>query len=167
MARPCRSFCPTRGLCACRACPGSAKLTGSRRSPSSRPRCSPGAPWRGLGRGSLRRCCSSPHWRHWNSAGPGIPCDALVEATLDGHPLAIVYVSRLPDHTVVVLRRHHFYADVMKVQRGRHITAAAVPAAAADAKRLNVGWVLVWKPVTPALHHFLAVTGFGFRYRAD
>ncbi len=99
--------------------------------------------------------------------GPGFPGEALVEATLDGHPRAIGYVARLPEHTAVVLRRHHFYADVMKVQRGRHITAAAVPAAAADAKRLNVGWVLVWKPVTPALHHFLAVTGFGFRYRAD
>jgi hypothetical protein len=39
--------------------------------------------------------------------------------------------------------------------------------AAADARRTNVGWVLVWERVTPALSHFLTQTGFRFDYRAD
>ena len=99
--------------------------------------------------------------------GPGFPAEELVQATLDGHPRAIGYVARLPQQTMAALRRHPFYVNVMRVQAGRHVPTADLPAAAADARRMNVRWVLVWKHLTPAAGHFLAATGFGFRYGAD
>lgn len=99
--------------------------------------------------------------------GPGFPPEELVEATVDGHPRAIGYLARLPESTVTALLRHPFYVDLLSVQSGGHVPADGIPAAVADARRMDVGWVLVWTPVTPAIGRFLAETGFSFRYRAD
>lgn len=99
--------------------------------------------------------------------GPGFPAEELVEATLDGHPRAIGYVARLPQNTAVALAQHAFYADLRNAQAGHENRAASVPAAIADARQLNVGWVLVWTPVTPRIGDFLTATGFSLDYRTD
>jgi hypothetical protein len=107
-------------------------------------------------------------WRSGTTeVGPGFPAEALVEATLDGHPRAIGYASRLPKPVAAALLHHAFYADLLKIQAGRDVPASAIPAAIADTWRLDVGWVLVWAKVTPRLGVFLAETGFSFRYRVD
>jgi hypothetical protein len=99
--------------------------------------------------------------------GPGFPAEEQVEATLDGHPRAIGYLARLPDSTVTALRGHAFYLDLLTVQAGGTVPTAGVAAAADDARRMRVGWVLVWTAVTPGISAFLAQTGFSFRYRVD
>ena len=98
--------------------------------------------------------------------GPGFPAEELVEATLDGHPRAIGYVARLPESTTAALAQHAFYADLLNVQAGQEIRSG-LPAAIADARQLNVGWVLVWTPVTPRIADFLTTTGFSLDYQAD
>ena len=100
--------------------------------------------------------------------GPAFPGEALVLASLDDHPRALGFVARLPPATVTAWLRHRFYADLLQVEQGGlSPSAASISAAAADARRVNVGWVLVWEPVTPELGHFLTQTGFRFDYRAD
>jgi hypothetical protein len=99
--------------------------------------------------------------------GPGFPAEELVEATLDGHPRAIGYVSHLPESIVPELQGQAFYADLLRLQAGSSVPASTIPAAASDARRLDVGWVLVWTQVTPRLAHFLSETGFAFRSRVD
>lgn len=104
------------------------------------------------------------------AVGPGFPAEELVQATVDGHPRAIGYVARLPLRTAMALLRHRFYADLLEIQRNQPVPATFRPdiqAAAADARQMNVGWVLVWKPVTAGLGKFLTQTGFHFAYRAD
>lgn len=99
--------------------------------------------------------------------GAAFPAEEQVEATLDGHPRAIGYVSRLPASTAAALLSHPFYTGLLNVQGGGRVNSTPSPGAIADARRINVGWVLVWTPVNPGLRHFLAGTGFSFRYRAD
>jgi len=101
--------------------------------------------------------------------GAAFPGEALVLATLDDHPRAIGHVARVPPATVAAWQAHPFYADLLRLEQGwpTSESAATMTAAAADARRIHVGWVLVWVPVTPALGHFLTQTGFRFDYRAD
>ncbi len=99
--------------------------------------------------------------------GPGFPAEELVEAPLDGHPRAVGYVARLPQQTITALKRHRFYTDLLQVQGGKPADPATIPAALADARQMHVGWVLVWRPVTPRLTRFLKQTGFRPSYRAD
>jgi len=104
------------------------------------------------------------------SLGLGFQPEALVLATFDGHPRAVGKVSRLPPQTLRAVARHRFYADLMRVQKGQAAGAvdpAATAAARADARRMHVGWVLVWQPVTPQLARFLQQTGMRPDYRAD
>ena len=101
--------------------------------------------------------------------GAAFPGEALVLATLDNHPRAIGHVARVPPATVAAWQAHPFYGDLLRIEQGwpTSESAATMKAAAADARRINVGWVLVWVPVTPELSHFLTQTGFRFGYRAD
>jgi hypothetical protein len=99
--------------------------------------------------------------------GPAFPGEALVLASLDDHPRALGFVARLPPATVTAWLRHAFYADLFQVEQGGPPSAASMSASAADARRVNVGWVLVWEPVTPELGRFLSQTGFRFDYKAD
>jgi hypothetical protein len=104
------------------------------------------------------------------SLGVGFQPEALVLATFDGHPRAVGKISRLPPQTLQAIRRHPFYVDLLRVQKGQAAGAvdpAAIPAARADARRMHVGWVLVWQPVTPQLAYFLQQTGMRPDYRAD
>jgi hypothetical protein len=103
---------------------------------------------------------------------------ALLIATADGHPRLISYTSWVPPQTVAKIKAHPFYAALEKVQHGiplaplknaagNQVTKAQVAAARADARKLGVGWVLVWTTQNPVIKPFLAATGFRFSYRAD
>jgi hypothetical protein len=100
-----------------------------------------------------------------------------VQATADGHPRAIAYISRLPESELAAERRHPFYADLLTAQQTpsslyRELFAPGAPAAARlaaarqDARRMDIGWVIVWSS-TPVILRYLTATGFRFGYRAD
>jgi hypothetical protein len=105
----------------------------------------------------------------------GVPFfpQALVNATGDGHPRAIAYISRVPKPTINAISAHAFYRDLVTVQHevpmvcpwaaGRaetygcvapvgvtplspiKLSPAELAVAARDATSLHVGWVVVWK----------------------
>ncbi len=102
--------------------------------------------------------------------------EAEMQATADGHPRAIAYISRLPESTLAAVKRHPFYADLLNAQRGPHAfylsvltgpgARARLDAARLDARRIDVGWAIVWTPA-PVVLHYLQAVGFRFDYRAD
>ena len=100
-----------------------------------------------------------------------------MQATADGHPRAIAYISRLPESTLAAVKRHPFYADLLNAQQepqsraprpaaGRQAHSAWLDAARLDARRMNVGWAIVWTH-TPVILGYLQAVGFRFDYRAD
>jgi len=101
--------------------------------------------------------------------------EAQVLATADGHPRAVGYVSRLPESTLMAVRRNAFYAGLLSAQgepralvesvTGYHSYPALLAAARAEARRMDVGWVIVWKQ-SPDVLTYLANTGFHFAYAA-
>ncbi len=99
--------------------------------------------------------------------GGSFPAESLVLATADQHPRADAFISRTPAGTVAGIEHNPFYAVLLNAQGGQHRTAAAqFAAAAASARRMNVGWVLVWRQSKPVLRA-LRLTGFRFAYQAD
>jgi hypothetical protein len=109
--------------------------------------------------------------------GAGFNPEAEVQATADGHPRAIAYISRLPESELAAVRRHPFYADLFDAQQepaalyDKLFTAgsadvARLAAARRDARRMDVGWAIVWSP-TPVIVHYLRAVGLRFDYRAD
>jgi hypothetical protein len=121
--------------------------------------------------------------------------EALVLATADGHPRAVAYVSRIPRHTLLAVGRHSFYTYLIHVQHYTSppqgpplspqalatrtvplwsrrpasyapVTKTEIAAARRDARRLHIGWVLVWYE-NPAILGYLSQTGFRFSYQAD
>jgi hypothetical protein len=103
---------------------------------------------------------------------------ALLIATADGHPRLVSYTSWVPEETRTEIAGHPFYAALEKVQHGiplapaknaagNQVTAVQVAAARADARKMGVGWVLVWTKKNPVIKGFLAATGFRFSYQAD
>lgn len=99
--------------------------------------------------------------------GAPFPGEALVEATLDGHPRAVGYVSRMPARTAAALSDHAFYAALLREQRGAHVPPVLLRAARNDAHRIDAGWVVVWTPVSQQMNDFLARTGFAPHGRVD
>jgi hypothetical protein len=124
-------------------------------------------------------------------AGGRFAAQALVLATADGHPRSIAYVSRLPQPTIDGMYRQAFYANLVHAQHytpparqaplvpGAQLplfdripasytplTAAEITASQRSARRLDIGWVLLWYK-NPALVQYLSQTGFRFDYRAD
>jgi len=111
-------------------------------------------------------------------AREGDPFDpeAQVLATADGHPRAVGYVSRLPEPSLMAVRRNPFYAGLLSAQgqprslvesvTGYHSYPALLTAARAAARRMEVGWVIVWQ-ASPDVLRYLANTGFRFAYAAD
>ena len=78
--------------------------------------------------------------------GGSFPAESLVLATADQHPLADAFISRIPASTLAGIEHNPFYAALLNAQGGHHrTTAAQFTAAAASARRMNVGWVLVWR----------------------
>jgi 4-amino-4-deoxy-L-arabinose transferase-like glycosyltransferase len=98
--------------------------------------------------------------------GAKIEPESLALASSDGHPRAISYTSWIPAPTVRAVRRSAFYARLVAAQNGIPSDARQARLARAAARRMDVGWVLVWK-ATPEILHYLAQAGFRFDYRAD
>jgi hypothetical protein len=107
-------------------------------------------------------------------SGVPFPPESMVLATADGHPLAEAYVSRLPPATIAGISHKSFYAGLMRAQsnlmqnhgRLEPNTRADLRHAWHSARRLHVGWVLVWYS-DPAVVRYLYATGFRFSYRAE
>jgi hypothetical protein len=105
-----------------------------------------------------------------NFTGSGFDPQAQVLETADGHPRAVGFISRVPEPTVAGLNRHAFYVRLIATQSGSQNTPAELAAARLDARRMDVGWVLVWNwpgVQRPAVIRYLLQTGFRFAYTAD
>jgi len=102
--------------------------------------------------------------------------EAQVLATADGHPRAVGYLSRLPEETLLSVRRNAFYAGLLSAQgqprglvesvTGLHSYTALLAAARTDVRRMDIGWVIVWQR-SPDVLAYLAKTGFRLDYAAD
>jgi hypothetical protein len=104
--------------------------------------------------------------------GGGFDPDAQVLATADGHPRSVGYISRVPLPAIDGIERHPFYARLVAAQRRQTSTPAELAAAGADARRMGIGWVLVWRwpdghSPLPAVLSYLRATGFRPAYTAD
>jgi hypothetical protein len=105
--------------------------------------------------------------------------EAQVLATADGHPRAIGYLSRFSLRGAAQLRRNAFYAGLQAAQgtqpvsesealTGTHSYSELIAAASAQARRMGVGWVIVWHSHSRhSIRRYLAETGFRISYRAD
>jgi hypothetical protein len=99
--------------------------------------------------------------------GSAFPPQSMVLATADHHPLADAFISRIPATTLTGIEHHAFYAAILNAEGGTHPTTTAERTAArADARRMNIGWILLWQP-TRHLVYLLRHTGFHLDYRAD
>lgn len=114
--------------------------------------------------------------------GAAFDPEAQVLATADGHPRAVGYLSRLPAPTLAGIRRHAFYDGLLTAQgqsrsvseslTGTSSYPALLAAARLDARRMDVGWVLVWPCPdrhcsTSDILRYLQRTGFRLDYEAD
>lgn len=111
--------------------------------------------------------------------GAQFPPQAQVLATADGHPRAIGFIARAPTPTIAGIKHHPFYSGLIRIWRGTTSNSPAqVADARLDARRMNIGWVLIWpqrhqrhgKQVTFWNHEvltYLHQTGFHFAYHAD
>lgn len=108
--------------------------------------------------------------------GAAFSPEAEVQATADGHPRAVAYISRLPASTLAAVKRHPFYAGLLEAQRdpgavyhqlrASRAHPAWLGAARADARRMHVGWAITWSR-TPEILNYLRAVGFRFSYAAD
>jgi hypothetical protein len=98
---------------------------------------------------------------------------SLVLATNDGHPRAVSYTSWVPAATIRGIKKQPFYR--LLVSSSNYIpdspvvlkaTPAQLAAAERNARRMHVGWVLVWTK-NPLIAKYLVTTGFRLDYRAD
>jgi hypothetical protein len=108
--------------------------------------------------------------------GAAFDPEAEVQATADGHPRTVAYISRLPESVLAAVKRHPFYADLLDAQREpaavyRDLLAsdrapAWLEAARLDARRMDVGWAIAWSH-TPVILHYLRAVGFRLADQAD
>jgi hypothetical protein len=105
--------------------------------------------------------------------GGQFAAQSLVLATADGHPRAISYTSWVPAATISGIKKHVFYTLLVSSSNyvaGTPVVVKATPAELAaarrDARRMHIGWVLVWTP-NPLIARYLVDTGFRLDYRAD
>jgi hypothetical protein len=109
--------------------------------------------------------------------GAGFNPEAEMQAVADGHPRTIAYISRLPESVLAAVKRHPFYADLLTAQQdpgtlsaellaARTGDSAWLSAARLDARRIDIGWAIVWSP-TPVILSYLQAVGLRFDYRAD
>jgi hypothetical protein len=99
--------------------------------------------------------------------GSSIAKPVLLLATADGHPRAVSYTSWVPRSTTRWFQKHPFYVELVAVQNGNQVPAAALTAAQRDVRHMNIGWVLDWGGVSQPVIQYLTDTGFVFDYRAD
>ncbi len=98
--------------------------------------------------------------------GSAIAKPVFLLATADGHPRAASYTSWVPRATTRWFKEHPFYVELVAVQNGHQVPAAALAAARRDVRRMNIGWVLDWSS-SQQVTQYLTDTGFVFDYRAD
>lgn len=127
--------------------------------------------------------------------GPPFDPESMLQATADGHPRAVAYVSRLPESTLVTSDRQPFYADLLAAQHSPRILEselfpgfhrpggpwyrtrrARLAVARTDqarlivvehnVRRLGIGWAIVWQS-TPGVLRYLEGVGFRYAYSAD
>lgn len=99
--------------------------------------------------------------------GDGFSPETMVLPTADGHPLADALISRIPASTLTGIERRPFYAALLHAQGGQiQTTATEFAQARANARQMNIGWVLVWRQQTAVLR-VLRLTGFRRAYEAD
>jgi hypothetical protein len=105
--------------------------------------------------------------------GGQFAAQSLVLATNDGHPRAVSYTSWVPAATLRGITKHLFYT--LLVSSSNYIAGepvvlkashAQLAAAQQDARRMGIGWVLVWS-TNPLEARYLTATGFRLDYRAD
>ncbi len=110
--------------------------------------------------------------------GPGFNPEAEMQATADGHPRSIAYISRLPESFLAAVRRHPFYADLLTAEQDPGALSASLlaagqgepawlKAAQLDARHIDIGWAIVWSPTSPVVLDYLRAVGLRFDYRAD
>ncbi|HTW05579.1 MAG TPA: hypothetical protein VMF87_35165, partial [Streptosporangiaceae bacterium] len=106
--------------------------------------------------------------------GTGISNQALLLATADGHPRAVAYASWVPRPTATAINAQPFYRGLVAAQRRHVVSSRMLAAARRDARRLDIGWVLVWPTpgrlitrAVPGVLRYLTSAGFVFDYRAD
>ena len=105
--------------------------------------------------------------------GGQFAAQSLVLATNDGHRRAVSYTSWVPAATIRGIKKHPFYTLLVSSSNyvdGAPVVLKASPAelsdARRDARRMHIGWVLVWTP-NPLIARYLVATGFRLDYRAD
>jgi hypothetical protein len=105
--------------------------------------------------------------------GGQFAAQSLVLATADGHPRAVSYTSWVPATTLAGVKKHPFYTELVSSSNyiiGEPVvlrdSRAQLAAAERDARRMGIGWVLVWSN-NPLTERYLTATGFRFDYRAD
>ncbi len=98
--------------------------------------------------------------------GSSIAKPTFLLATADGHPRAVSYTSWVPRATTRWFKRDPFYVELVAVQNGSRVSAAALATARRDVHRMNIGWVLDWGVSQPVVQ-YLTSAGFVFDYRAD
>jgi hypothetical protein len=105
--------------------------------------------------------------------GGQFAAQSLVLATADGHPRAVSYTSWVPSATLRGIKKHPFYTLLVSSSNyisGQPVVLKASPARLAaaqrDARRMGIGWVLVWSG-NPLEARYLTATGFRLAYRAD
>ncbi len=92
--------------------------------------------------------------------------ESQVLATQDGHPLADGYIARVPAPTIAGLNRHPFYVGLINIWHQVRNPLPLVHAAYRDARRMHVGWVIVWPSRLPrSINGYLTHTGFKFDYQ--
>jgi hypothetical protein len=105
--------------------------------------------------------------------GGEFAAESLVMATSDGHPRGVSYTSWVPAGVIAQIKKHPFYTVMVSCQSwipGKpvvvHASPAELQAARRDARRMGVGWVLVWTK-NPVVVRYLTEVGFRLAYRAD
>jgi hypothetical protein len=76
----------------------------------------------------------------------------------------------VPAPTVAGLRADPFYVQLMATQSGHQSSPAALAAAAINARKLDVGWVLLWNWLngqSPMVSRYVRETGFRLVTTAD
>lgn len=105
--------------------------------------------------------------------GFGMPPQALMLATADGHPRAVSYTSWVPQPTINGMTRNPFYRCLYAAQNGSRFAChgQAVVTARRAARHADIGWVISWHSRTraarPTVIKFLYGTGFRIDYQVS
>jgi hypothetical protein len=97
--------------------------------------------------------------------GPPFAPESQVLATADGHPIADGFLSRVPAPTIKGMNNHPFYQGMINIWHQKRNPIPLVHAAYRDARRMHVGWVIVWPSRLPrSIKGYLEHTGFRRAY---